>query len=219
MYLLLAREETIKDELYETLLSENCVYQERHGTQRPGWFDRDSNKRLSFEEYLQLDDTFDWNPESLQWKAIKRECLSCIQNAVVFNISSMGKFLIKGDDALNAMELLCPNNISVMNDGSSICTYFLNSKGGIEADVTINRIDANEFYITCSDIATNHVFAHLCHNINDKGFNVIINDLTNCVGTISIQGPKSIPLLEKSFGLNLRNFQPLSHKQINLQVS
>ena len=68
-----------KDPLYEELLKFGCVYQERHGWERPGWFsyepnveakpydlygayDTAINNEDSYKKLLNLDYTFDYPP-------------------------------------------------------------------------------------------------------------------------------------------------------------
>jgi glycine cleavage system aminomethyltransferase T len=213
-----ARDETFKDELYETLLNSGCVFQERNGIQRPAWFDLHKPK-LTFEQYLELDNTFDWQQDSRQWKAIKYECKSCDECAVIFNLSSMGKFFINGENASKLLDLLSPTDIKSIPDNSTLVTYFLNSKAGIDAEIVLSKINGNEFYITCPDIGANHVLAHIRNSIFDhKIQNVEISDLTKEITILSIQGPQSTDILEKSLGICLDSFENMTHREIEISV-
>ena len=42
-----------KDPLFEDLLNQGCVFEERHGFERPGWFARDGRNEVSLQ--LRLD--------------------------------------------------------------------------------------------------------------------------------------------------------------------
>ncbi|CAG2165859.1 unnamed protein product [Oppiella nova] len=150
-----ARNETFSDALYELLKSNGCVYRERHGIQCPDWFDLVSTP-LTTEQYIDLDNTYDWSEDSRQWKAIKYECQSCHERAALFNLSSMAKYLVRGENALQVIDSLSPTDVKSMLNNSTILSYLLNTRGGITAEIIINKVNDNQFYITCADISTNH---------------------------------------------------------------
>jgi glycine cleavage system aminomethyltransferase T len=199
-------------------LNSGCVFQERNGIQRPAWFDLEKPK-LTFEQYLELDNTFDWQQNSRQWKAIKYECKSCRECAAIFNLSSMGKFFISGQNAFKVLDMLCPTDIKSMPDNSTLVTYFLNSKAGIDAEIVLSKINGNEFYITCPDIGANHVLAHFRNLIFDQRIqNIEISDLTKEMTILSIQGPQSKHILEKSLGICLDSFENMTHREMEISV-
>jgi len=199
-------------------LNSGCVYQERNGIQRPDWFDLKEPK-LSLEQYLELDNRFDWEHNSRQWNAVRQECKSCHESAALFNLSSMGKFLLSGQNASKVMDMLCPSDITSMPNNSTIVTYFLNSKAGIDAEIVLNKVNANEFYITCPDIGANHVLTRIRSYIFDNQIeNIELTDLTKQIGILSVNGPMSKQLLEKSLSISLDNFEKMTHQQIEISV-
>ncbi|CAK9291809.1 unnamed protein product [Gordionus sp. m RMFG-2023] len=101
-----------KSPLYQTLLDRGCVYQERHGWERPGWFDPTHTARpvLPYDYYgaydslgtvrtpnfyaeaLKNDYTFDF---PLHHNSILRaECEACRYRAAIFDMSYFGKFYL-----------------------------------------------------------------------------------------------------------------------------
>ena len=42
---------------------------------------------------------------------IKKECLSCRENAAIFNMSYFGKFYLVGPDAQKAVNWICTNDV------------------------------------------------------------------------------------------------------------
>jgi sarcosine dehydrogenase len=213
-----ARNETFSDALYELLKSNGCVYRERHGIQCPDWFDLVSTP-LTTEQYIDLDNTYDWSEDSRQWKAIKYECQSCHERAAVFNLSSMAKYLVRGENAQQVIDSLSPTDVKSMLNNSTILSYLLNTRGGITAEIIINKVNDNEFYITCADISTNHVFINFCNLINDQNIkNTEIIDLSKDVGILSINGPKSTQILEKCLNISLENIDDKTHREIEVDV-
>jgi len=71
---------------------------------------------------------------------------ACREDAVVFDQTSFGKFVLKGRDALAVLQRLCANEINVAA-GKIVYTAMLNARGGFESDLTIVRVAAAEFFI------------------------------------------------------------------------
>ncbi|XP_059494222.1 sarcosine dehydrogenase, mitochondrial isoform X2 [Stegostoma tigrinum] len=143
------------DPLHQELLQQGCVFQERHGWERPGWFNPKGpapilnydyygfygNKRHEDYRYNQLlcdDYTFDFPPHHNQ---IKSECESCRNAAAVFDMSYFGKFYLLGPDAKKAADWLFTADVSV-SSGKTMYTCMLNSRGGTESDLTVSPIES-----------------------------------------------------------------------------
>ncbi len=217
------RTQTWKDSLYESLLKQGCVYEEREGRERPGWFDTDSynffgRKKHSYEDYLNFDHSFELNLQSKQWESIRDECLCCRRNVVVFNMSSMGKIIVTGNDAEEAIEWLCTTDIKSLPNGSTVYTCLLNSLGGVESHLTLCKIDSNNFYIICCGFATNHTLSHISSVINEKNFKSIhVKNVTSDYGILSIQGPNSSRLISEELGIvGLAHFPFSTHTELNI---
>ena len=144
----------LKDPLFDELLNAGCVYQERQGWERPGWFydgkngcasdydwygaydneERDSD----YKKLLKADYTFTY-PKIHE--TIRKECVATRNDAALFNMSYFGKFFLSGKDASKAVDWIFTNQISQHNVGKTVYTCMLNSKAGIEADLTVSVID------------------------------------------------------------------------------
>jgi sarcosine dehydrogenase len=222
-FIIEGRTQTWKDLLYESLLKQGCVYEEREGRERPGWFDTDSynffgRKKHSYQDYLNFDHSFELNLQSKQWQSIRDECLSCRRNVVVFNMSSMGKILVSGNDAEEAIEWLCTSDIKSVPNGSTVYTCLLNSLGGVESDLNVSKIDSNNYYITCWGFATNHTLSHISSVINEKNFKSIeVKNVTSDYGILSIQGPNSARLISDELRVvGLAHFPFSTHSEFDI---
>lgn len=210
-----------KDPLHEVLSQAGCVFQERLGWERPGWFVKDGpapvlpydyygsygnekHKNYTYEDLLKLDYTFDFPGHH---EIIKDECLGCRRNAAIFNMSYFGKFYITGPDAQAATDFIFSNNMR-KPAGSTTYTCMLNSRGMVEADLTVSAIAAGEgsscdpkfsgdgFYVAAAGASANHGLAHIRSVVQDRKFNVSIADESENMGMLSIQGPKSRQILQ-----------------------
>ncbi|CAB4011210.1 Sarcosine dehydrogenase, mitochondrial, partial [Paramuricea clavata] len=112
------------DPFHKVLLDAGCVYQERLGWERPGWFALDSKAELNeydyygayeherkiskYEELLTIDYTFDFPQHH---DIIGKECETCRTKVAAFNMSYFGKFYISGPDAQKAVDWIFSNNM------------------------------------------------------------------------------------------------------------
>lgn len=132
-----------------------------------------------------------------------RECKAAREGVVIFDQSSFGKHLVQGRDACKLLQYLCAGNVDVPV-GKLVYTHMLNSRGGIEADLTVNRIAEDKYIIISS--ATTHCRDKAWiekHIPNDA--HVTLTDITGAYTVLSVQGPKSRELLSKVTDTDLSN--------------
>ena len=89
-----------------------------------------------------------------------------------------------------------------MEPGKVVYTQWLNERGGIEADLTIARINAENFHVITSISSLKRDWSHLNKNLNG---NTNISDITMDYACLSIQGPKSRELLKRIIDTDLGN--------------
>ena len=123
---------------------------------------------------------------------------ACREQCVVFDQTSFAKFVLKGRDALQALQRLCANEIDVPV-GRIVYTAMLNERGGFESDLTITRIDEQTFFIlTGSAQATRDASWIERHIAADE--HAALVDVTSAYSVISVMGPQSEPLLHRLSG-------------------
>uniref|UniRef100_UPI00398F1D0D sarcosine dehydrogenase, mitochondrial isoform X3 n=1 Tax=Pristiophorus japonicus TaxID=55135 RepID=UPI00398F1D0D len=219
------------DPLHQELLQQGCVFQERHGWERPGWFhpkgpvpvlDYDyygvyGNKRhedYRYNQLLQEDYTFDFPPHHDQ---IKAECISCRTAVAVFDMSYFGKFYLLGPDAKKAADWLFSADVST-SIGKTVYTCMLNSRGGTESDLTVSRIETapqgtaltpafegDGYYLAVGGGVAQHNWSHISSELQDQGLDCWLLDCSEELGMISVQGPHSRSVLQDVLNTDLSN--------------
>lgn len=201
-----------KDPLHEELSTNGCVFQERFGWERPGWFSVNEvrvqnydwygayetplNENDHYKDYLNLDYTF--NHPSIH-ENIRAECLSTRYRAALFDMSYFGKFWIKGPDAQAAVNWIFSNDMEVPI-GRTVYTCMLNKRAGIEADLTVSACGNDkspEFYVAAAGGSAYQAYAHILTTLHEKNFNVTLEDVSRDMGMLSLQGPLSRRILQK----------------------
>lgn len=150
----------------------------------------------------------DWRDEpSIRWKPwsthVKEECLAARDAAVILDQSMYAKILVQGPDAVKALNRVCGAEMDVAV-GSSVYTQFLNTRGGIEADVTVTRMTPYSFMVV-----TGHPSQmrdqHWIKTNADADWQFEVFDATSAYGLLTIHGPKSRDILQAISGDDLSN--------------
>jgi len=178
-----------------------------------GAYDNLKNEEYGYKERLQLDYTFD-HPKIEE--NIRAECLATRTTAGLFNMSYFGKFYLTGPDAQAAVDWIFTAPMTG-TEGKTIYTCMLNKGAGIEADLTVSIIgsgtgssadpsfEGRGFYIAAAGGAAYQNFAHIQTAIQDAGFNVTLEDRSQEMGMLSLQGPYARHILEKLTDVPLDN--------------
>ncbi len=119
------------------------------------------------------------------------------------DMSFMGKLLVQGRDAEQALNQLCCNDLSVPS-GRIVYTQWVNEIGGIEADLTVTRLAEDRFLVVCSDTAQGHVQMWLDRHV-PRELHVFVTDVTSSYAQLNLHGPRSRELLAELTSSNINN--------------
>lgn len=220
-----------KDPLHEELLGKGCVFQERHGWERPGWFNtqetapvldydyygaygKQAHGNYAYSRLLGDEYTFDFPPHH---HVIREECLACRRAAAVFNMSYFGKFYLLGVDARKAADWLFSADVN-RPPGSTVYTCMLNHRGGTESDLTVSRLapgtqasalapafEGDGYYLAVGGAVAQQNWSHITTVLQDQKFRCQLMDSSEDLGLLSIQGPASHAVLQDVVDADLSN--------------
>ena len=175
-----------KSPLYDRLKAQGACFGEKLGWERPNWF----ADLFAGEEAR---DIYSYGRQNW-FTAVGREHKAVREAAVIFDQTSFAKFVLKGQDAEAALTWIAANDIA-RPIGSLVYTQMLNDRGGIECDLTVARVAADEFYITTGTGFATHDFDWICRNI-PAGLHAELVDVTSAYSVLSLMGPRSRDVLE-----------------------
>lgn len=191
----------ITSPLYERLKAHRAVFGSKLGWERPNWFapqGTESRDVLSMGRQNWFD-------------AVGQEHAQVRESVGVFDQSSFAKYEVTGSDAAAALDLICANNVTKA-PGHLTYTQLLNTRGGIEADLTVARLADDRFYI----VTGTGFRTHDLNWINDHlpSGDVTLRDVTEDWGTLSLMGPKARDVLSRVTTADLGNDAfPFAHVQ------
>ena len=177
---------------HEHLKSKGAVFGEVAGWERANWFSFDGQH----DEYV-----YSWKRQNWFENSAK-EHMAVRENVGLYDMSTFGKIRVEGKDAERFLNYLCGANLSV-DIGKIVYTQFLNSKGGIEADVTVTRL-SETIYLIVTPAAT-RLADETWLRRNQKDYNVVITDITSAEGVLALMGPNSRALLSSISPNNFDN--------------
>jgi glycine cleavage system aminomethyltransferase T/glycine/D-amino acid oxidase-like deaminating enzyme len=120
----------------------------------------------------------------------------------LMDMAFMAKFLVQGPGAGRALERISANRVDG-EPGVITYTQWLNAGGGLEADLTVTKLDADRFWVVASDTAHRHVEAWMRrHMAEDRA---AITDMTSAYAQINVQGPRSRELIQSLTSADMGN--------------
>lgn len=141
----------------------------------------------------------------ISYTGINDEHAAVRKNAGVFDVSHMGEFIVKGENALDLIQRVTTNDASKLTAGKAQYSCLTNDDGGIVDDLIIYCIEENKVYmivVNASNIEKdwNWISKHNSkkaemHNISDK----------TCL--LAIQGPNAAKILQPLTDLDILNLK------------
>src|SRR5207237_9763173 len=83
----------------------------------------------------------------VSYTGINDEHASVRRNAGVFDVSHMGEFILKGENALDLIQRVTTNDASKLYDGKVQYSCLPNEDGGIVDDLLVYRIDEKTYML------------------------------------------------------------------------
>src|ERR1051326_1445190 len=140
----------------------------------------------------------------VSYSGLNDEHLTVRNSVGIFDVSHMGEFLLKGEKALDLIQLVTSNDAAVLKDKKVQYTCMPNDKGGIVDDLLVYRWDANEYYlvVNASNIEKDWNWIEK-HNT----FGVEMKNMSDDMSLFAVQGPKAISTLQKLTDIDLSKME------------
>ena len=168
---------------YERLADANAGFGSKMGWERANFFappGEDPTIRYAWGRQ-------NWHPWTAAEHRATREAVA------VFDQTSFSKYRVTGSDAEAALQWICTNDVAV-DAGQTVYTGLLNARGTYESDLTVTRVDADEYFLVSSSATTERDQDWIRRNIPDD-LMVNVSDVTDDFAVYGVMGPKSRDLL------------------------
>jgi aminomethyltransferase len=140
----------------------------------------------------------------VQYEGVVAEHLCVKENVGVFDVSHMGEFYVFGDKTEEFLQSVLSNDVSALKKGQAQYNCIPNETGGIVDDLILYKLESDRFMlvVNASNIKKDWDF------LNKKNvFDVQMINVSNDYSLISVQGPKSINVLQSIFDFDLNTIK------------
>ena len=169
--------------LYARLQAAGAVFGSKLGWERPNWFAAAGTP---------AQDVYSMGRQNW-FAAVGAEHAHVRQAVGVFDQSSFAKYEVSGPGAAAALDHICAGDI-LKAPGRVTYTQCLNSRGGIECDLTVARLSEDRFYVVTGTGFRSHDADWIARHLAPG---VTLTDVTEDWGTLSLMGPAARTVLEK----------------------
>jgi len=173
--------------LHDRLKAEGAVFGELAGWERANWFADEAQARAY---------QYSWKRQNWFHNSA-REHLAVRENVGLYDMSSFGKIRVEGPEAEAFLNHVAGGDMAVPV-GKIVYTQFLNTRGGIEADVTVTRLSETA-YLVVTPAATrlaDQTWLERHRQHHGGGRTVVITDVTAGEAVIAVMGPNARKLLQ-----------------------
>ncbi|THG28782.1 glycine cleavage system aminomethyltransferase GcvT [Naasia lichenicola] len=126
--------------------------------------------------------------------------------AGLFDLSHMGEILVVGVQAANALDYALSGRMSALADRQAKYTLMLDDDGGIVDDLIVYRNGPDRYLVVAN--ASNREAVAEALRVRAEDFDAVVEDESDDIGLIAIQGPKSLEILAELEGLDLHASAP-----------
>ncbi|MDQ2698146.1 MAG: glycine cleavage system aminomethyltransferase GcvT [Actinomycetota bacterium] len=129
--------------------------------------------------------------------------------AGMFDISHMAEIEVRGPHAAEYLDFALAGKLSSIAQGQAKYSLLLDAGGGVVDDVIVYRLSDDRFMVVAN--AGNREAAFSALTTRADGFQVDVDDLSDLISLIAVQGPNSHAILDATAGLDLPGFADLKY--------
>ena len=138
----------------------------------------------------------------LWFKGIIVEAFTVRNSVGIFDVTHMGRAIVRGDDSRKFLDIVTTNDASSLRVGDGQYSLICNDLGGIKDDLLVFRLADCEYIVIYNAANRSKDFEWLSRNA--KG-SVELKDVSDQVAMYSLQGPKAVDVLQRTADVNVDN--------------
>ena len=141
----------------------------------------------------------------ISYTGINDEHLAVRRNAGVFDVSHMGEFILKGEQALDLIQRVTSNDAAKLKTGQAQYSCLPNENGGIVDDLLVYCLEENKVYmlvVNASNIDKDWKW------ISDQNKNgVEMHNISEKTCLLAVQGPNATKILQPLTEMDILNLK------------
>jgi aminomethyltransferase len=141
----------------------------------------------------------------ISYSGINDEHAAVRKNAGVFDVSHMGEFILKGENALDLIQRVTSNDAAKLKNGQAQYSCLPNDKGGIVDDLLVYCIEENKVYMLVVNASNIEKDWNWISRHNNK--NVEMHNISEKTCLLAIQGPNATKILQTLTEIDILNLK------------
>jgi aminomethyltransferase len=141
----------------------------------------------------------------ISYSGINDEHATVRKNAGIFDVSHMGEFMLKGENALDLIQRVTTNDASKISDGQAQYSCLPNEQGGIVDDLIVYCIEFNKVYMLVVNASNIEKDWNWISKFNTK--NVEMHNISEKTCLLAIQGPNATKILQPLVDKDIMNLK------------
>ncbi len=141
----------------------------------------------------------------ISYTGINDEHAAVRKNAGVFDVSHMGEFIVKGENALDLIQRVTSNDASKITDGQAQYSCLPNEQGGIVDDLIVYCLEQNKTYMIVVNASNIEKDWNWISKYNTK--NVEMHNISDKTCLLAIQGPNATKILQPLVDTDIMNLK------------
>ena len=141
----------------------------------------------------------------ISYSGINDEHAAVRKNAGVFDVSHMGEFILKGENALDLIQRITSNDASKLTNGKAQYSCLPNLNGGIVDDLLVYCLEENNAYMLVVNAGNIEKDWNWINQFNDK--HVEMHNISSKTCLLAIQGPNATKILQPLTDMDIMNLK------------
>jgi glycine cleavage system T protein len=176
-----------------------AVFGEKFGWERVNYFQPEKPWRRMGEDQRK----WGWSKPPY-FERLGQEHRATRERVTLYDLTSFGKIEVTGKGALPLLQRVSDSNMD-KPVGSATYTQFLNSSGGVEADLTVTRLGQERFWVVTGSGFIANDLAWLRMHVKKADGEINIRDITEEWACLALWGPKARDVVQKVTQDNISN--------------
>ena len=152
----------------------------------------------------------------VEYTGIISEHQAVRERAGLFDVSHMGEFLVKGEDAGEFLDYLLTNKISDLASGKAVYSPMCYFDGGIVDDLLIYKLAKDKYFLVVNAANTKKDFDWITEQGQDFSGQVVIEDHSQNYALLALQGPRAEKILSQLTDYNLKKMSAFSCTEMEI---
>ena len=131
----------------------------------------------------------------ISYTGINEEHHAVRNNAGIFDVSHMGEFILKGENALDLIQRVTSNDASKLTDGKAQYSCLPNDNGGIVDDLLVYCVEYNKVYMLVVNASNIEKDWNWISSHNTKG--VEMHNISEKTALLAVQGPNATAYMQQ----------------------